>query len=290
MQDIKSTTPSSQPGPSLAQGVVSHGWLAATSEFEHQAPGWKQRLYGASGASIAVHLGLFLAIMALLSVAPDTKPLEPTPLKSDLIVHLQVAGPGGGGGGSPAPAPPKPMEIPKAKPPAPVPVTPPPPQPVPEPPRPVPVLNAPVMTSLANVVQSTGSSSISLASYGGGGRGGGIGSGTGNGVGPGTGGGFGGGAYRPGSGVVDPTELKKVEPKYTSEAMRAKITGEVELEVVIEANGTVGEMRVVKSLDRTFGLDEEAKKAAKQWLFRPATLQGKPVPIVVRLILEFRLH
>ena len=90
--------------------------------------------------------------------------------------------------------------------------------------------------------------------------------------------------------MVQPRVTRHVEPKYTSEAMRAKITGEVELEVVIEANGTVGDMRVVKSLDRTFGLDEEAKKAAKQWLFRPATFQGKPVPIVVRLVLEFRLH
>jgi TonB family protein len=290
MQDSTPTPVPSHSDHVLSHGVVSHGWLAETSEFEHQVPGWKQRLYGASGASIVAHVAMFLLVIFLLSVAPDTKPFEPPPpMKTDLIVHLQVPGPGGGGGGSPAPAPPKPLEIPKAKPPEPVPVAPPPP-PTPEPPKPVPVLNAPVMTNMANVVQSSGSSSISLAQYGGGGRGGGIGSGTGNGVGEGTGGGFGGGAYRPGSGVTNPVDLKKVEPKYTSEAMRAKITGEVELEVVIEANGTVGDMRVVKSLDRTFGLDEEAKKAAKQWLFRPATFQGKPVPIVVRLVLEFRLH
>lgn len=100
--------------------------------------------------------------------------------------------------------------------------------------------------------------------------------------------GFGEGAYRPQPGITNPIALKQVEPKYTSEAMRAKIQGEVELNVVIRADGTIGDVRVAKSLDRTFGLDEEAIKAAKQWLFRPGMLDGKSVPVLVTLILEFR--
>ena len=43
-------------------------------------------------------------------------------------------------------------------------------------------------------------------------------------------------------------------------------------------DGTVGETaKVIQSLDAKFGLDDEAVKASKQWLFKPATKDGKPV-------------
>jgi TonB family protein len=162
--------------------------------------------------------------------------------------------------------------------------------PVPTPPPPTPTLTAPIETNLASVIQSSGAASFSLAPLGGGGRGTGIGEGKGSGVGPGEGGGFGGGAYQPGSGVSDPVVLKEVRPNYTSEAMRAKIQGLVELEAVVEPNGTISQVRVTKSLDRQFGLDAEAILAAKKWLFKPGYLAGKPVPVLITLILEFRLH
>jgi TonB family protein len=178
------------------------------------------------------------------------------------------------------------MEVPHHKAPDPIPepvVTP--------PPTPIPTLNAPIETNMASVIQATGASSVSLTSFGGGGSGGGIGSGRGNGVGPGTGGGFGGGAFRPGNGISSPSLLRQVEPKYTSDAMRAKIQGDVELEVVILPNGTVGDVRITKSLDDKFGLDQEAIKAAKQWLFKAGVdRSGQPQPVLVTLILSFRLH
>lgn len=147
------------------------------------------------------------------------------------------------------------------------------------------------MTPDANIAQATGTSSVSLAAYGGGGRGTGLGQGTGSGVGRGTGAGFGGDAYQLGSGIQNPVLLKEVKPAYTSEAMRAKIQGSVELEVVLLANGTVGDVRVKRSLDRVNGLDLEAIKAGKQWLFRPAMdREGKPVPVIITMILDFRLH
>jgi protein TonB len=205
------------------------------------------------------------------------------------FVFLPQPGPGGGGGGSPAPAPPKPMEVPKHKMPDPVPVQPV-PTPPPPPPVPVPTLTAPVETNAANLIQATGNNLVSLAAYGGGGRGGGIGKGSGSGVGEGTGGGFGGGAYMPGNGVSDPVLVKKVEPQYTPEAMRAKIHGEVELEAVILPNGTVGDLRVSKSLDDKYGLDKAAMAAAKQWLFQPSMKDGQRVPVRVTLILTFRLY
>ena len=90
--------------------------------------------------------------------------------------------------------------------------------------------------------------------------------------------------------LVPPEAIRRVQPRYTSDAMRAKIQGVVILEAVVDASGRVGRTRVVESLDSHFGLDHEATIAANQWLFRPATLNGQPVPAVVTLTLEFRLH
>lgn len=81
-----------------------------------------------------------------------------------------------------------------------------------------------------------------------------------------------------------------MRPRYTGDAMRAKIQGDVELEAVVLPGGTVGDVRVVKSLDARFGLDREAIRAAKLWTFGPATLNGGPVPAVVGIVLSFRLH
>jgi len=275
------------PDPRTATGVVSSGWLAQQSIFEHAD---ERKMGRAMVSSMAVHVGLFFVIIALLSFRPDPRIFEPPPTEAPKVVYLQQVGPGGGGGGSPAPAPPKPLEIPKHKAPDPVPIVTP-PQVVTPPPPPPPTLDAPIITSMANVMQATGTSSISLANLGGGGRGTGIGPGRGDGVGPGWDGGFGGGAKRPGSGIAMPTLLRQVEPKYTSEAMRAKVQGSVELEAVVLPNGTVGDVRITRSLDKAFGLDQEAIKAAKGWLFRPGSdRDGKPVGVIVTLILEFRLH
>jgi protein TonB len=282
------STPAS-PAPGLgseqSRGIVSSGWLAAEPPT---APSRRRRFGGAFGASLALHGGVLLLVLAIFAVTP-TDTLNNLQDQVIHMVYLQQPGPGGGGGGSPAPAPPKPMEIPKHKMPDPIPMAPPPP--VPPPPVPPPTLNAPVMTNNAETIQSTGQSSVSLAAYGGGGRGAGVGSGRGNGVGPGEGGGFGGGAYRPGNGVRLPTVVHEVKPTYTAEAMRNKLQGSVELEAVVMPDGSVGQVRVTKSLDRATGLDDEAVKAAKQWQFSPAVdRDGKPVAIIVQLILDFRLH
>src|SRR5207237_444697 len=99
------------------------------------------------------------------------------------------------------------------------------------------------------------------------GTGTGIGPGTGSGLGPGSGGGTGGGTYRPGNGVTTPRVLKEVKPQYTSDAMRAKVQGSVWLECVVRPDGSVGDVKVIRSLDSTFGLDLEAMKAARPWKF-----------------------
>ena len=90
--------------------------------------------------------------------------------------------------------------------------------------------------------------------------------------------------------VVAPRLTRSVHARYTPDAMRAKIQGLVAVEVIVSPEGYVTAARVSKSLDKDFGLDEEALKAARQWTFMPGTYQGQAVAVRVMIELEFRLH
>ena len=87
-----------------------------------------------------------------------------------------------------------------------------------------------------------------------------------------------------------PVPVLQVKPQYTSEAMRAKIQGVVTLEVVVNADGTVGDANVVRSLDPIFGLDQSAIAAVKAWKFKPGRRAGKPIPVLVTVELSFTLR
>jgi len=98
------------------------------------------------------------------------------------------------------------------------------------------------------------------------------------------------GVSRPGGSVTAPRVVKDVKPRYGAEAMRAKIQGTVQLEAVVQADGTVGEVRVIRSLDREFGLDDEAVACLKQWRFTPGTKDGVAVPVLVSVEMSFTLR
>ena len=85
-----------------------------------------------------------------------------------------------------------------------------------------------------------------------------------------------------------PTFVPK--PKYTADAMRARIQGTVWVECVVQTSGVCSDMRVVRSLDQTFGLDQEALNAARQFRFRPGVRLGEPVAVLVTIELSFTLH
>jgi beta-N-acetylhexosaminidase len=91
------------------------------------------------------------------------------------------------------------------------------------------------------------------------------------------------------SGLKPPVLVKQVKPFFNHDAMQAKIQGTVVVECVVRPDGTVGDVRVVRSLDKTYGLDDEAVKAAKQWRFTPGTKDGKPVPVLISIELTFTL-
>jgi TonB family protein len=122
-------------------------------------------------------------------------------------------------------------------------------------------------------------------------KGNGIGNGPGSGVGDGDRPGAGqGDGLEPGNGVSWPRLVQQVKPNYTPDAMRAQVEGMVELEIVVLPDGSVGRVRVVRSLDSRFGLDQEAINAVRRWRFEPARQLGKAVPARVGVELSFNLR
>jgi TonB family protein len=91
-------------------------------------------------------------------------------------------------------------------------------------------------------------------------------------------------------GVELPKVVREVKPKYTAEAMRAKIQGMVTVELIVGKDGKVTKARVSESLDQVLGLDEQALVAVKQWSFIPGTLNGEAVAVLVKIDMQFRLH
>jgi periplasmic protein TonB len=262
-------------------GVVSSGWLAANSTFTRVDDRRRGRAFV---ASLVLHgLGL-LGVLAVMAWAPRVAIEQLTRLEKVDLVFLQAPGPGGGGGGGNRMSdPPRKLEM-KAELPKPV---------VLEPVKadiPPPTLVAPIQSHAA-VLQTAGAIiGLTGAPSLGPGPGTGSGPGDGPGVGPGPRRGFGGDVMGEGSDAQPPTLLRGVDPKYTTEAMRAKVQGTVTLEAVIAPDGTVRDIRVVKSLDRIHGLDEAALRTARQWQFRPAMFQGRPVAYLVLIELSFNLR
>jgi TonB family protein len=81
--------------------------------------------------------------------------------------------------------------------------------------------------------------------------------------------------------------VEKPKPEYTAEGRNMKIEGDVVLDLVFLANGTVQMNRVVSGLGH--GLDEAAVRAAQQIKFKVAKREGTPVDFPARVRIEFRL-
>jgi periplasmic protein TonB len=269
--------------------------------FEHEPK--RLGLSFIASAIFDVLFGLLLIWATRFSPRATTGAVLPDQLNPN-IVWLSEPGPGGGGGGggNQMKEPPRPAELPgKDK--LTVPVEKPPslepPKKPKEEPKQVEDLNIPakLMASAGQTVAGAieiapPSASQGLGTGGGAGTGAGsgIGPGTGSGLGPGSGGGTGGGVYQPGNGVTSPVPLVIPKPNYTADAMRARIQGTVWVECIVQTNGLCTGAHVVRSLDPTFGLDQEALKAANLFRFRPGLRLGEPVAVQVTIELSFTLH
>ncbi len=93
--------------------------------------------------------------------------------------------------------------------------------------------------------------------------------------------------YKIGPGIVPPKVLEKTEPKYTDQARSAKLEGKVALTIVVGTDQRAHDIKVTKSLDP--GLDANAIASIKAWRFQPGTKNGKPVPVLAHVEVNFRL-
>lgn len=90
------------------------------------------------------------------------------------------------------------------------------------------------------------------------------------------------------SGNIDPPiKIYSPQPLYTEEARRAGIQGVVILEAVVDAEGTVRNVKVLKGLP--MGLDQSAVDAVMTWRYEPATQEGRPVPVYFTFTISFSL-
>lgn len=95
--------------------------------------------------------------------------------------------------------------------------------------------------------------------------------------------------HEPGNGVSLPQVVTQVKAEYTQEAMQNRIEGKVGLELVVLADGAVGDVKVFESLDSVYGLDRNAVAAMKQWTFKPGMKDGKAVAVRVHVEMVYSL-
>jgi protein TonB len=90
-----------------------------------------------------------------------------------------------------------------------------------------------------------------------------------------------GGAIRP------PQKVHHVAPDYPAIARSARVSGIVILEAMISEDGSVREVKVLRSIPL---LDNAAADAVRQWRFTPTLLNGVPVPVVMTVTVAFNLN
>jgi protein TonB len=88
-------------------------------------------------------------------------------------------------------------------------------------------------------------------------------------------------------GMKAPQKIVDVAPAYPAVAQRARIEGVVILEAVIDAQGRVQSVRVLRSIAL---LDQAAVDAVQQWRFTPALLNAEPVPVVMTVTVNFTMQ
>jgi protein TonB len=97
---------------------------------------------------------------------------------------------------------------------------------------------------------------------------------------------------RPGIGdVTEPVliESSKVLPRYPELARRAGVSGRVILEAIVQIDGTVASVRILRESPPHLGFGEAARAAVARWRYRPGTQQDRPVAVYFTVIVDFAL-
>jgi len=94
-------------------------------------------------------------------------------------------------------------------------------------------------------------------------------------------------AVRIGGNIKPPTKILDVKPVYPEVAQKARVQGVVICEVLVRPDGTVADVRVLRSIPL---LDQAAFNAVLQWIFTPTLLNGSAVPVVMTVTVNFTLE
>ena len=86
--------------------------------------------------------------------------------------------------------------------------------------------------------------------------------------------------------VLEGKLIKRVEPIYPEEAKRIGVQGQVVMDVTIDGQGSVTEVKVQKGHPL---LNDAALEAVKQWKYNPTFLNGTPIPVIAVVNLDFEL-
>jgi protein TonB len=90
-----------------------------------------------------------------------------------------------------------------------------------------------------------------------------------------------------GNGVSSPEVLSKVNPGYSEDARQNKISGDVLVYLEVDQDGLPQHVRVIRGVGH--GLDEKAVEAVKQYKFKPATKDGRPVKVAMNIKVNFQI-
>jgi TonB family protein len=87
--------------------------------------------------------------------------------------------------------------------------------------------------------------------------------------------------------ISPPVVHRKVDPKYLPAAVAERVEGKVRLACVIDEEGKVSHVELVRGADDR--LNQAAVEALAKWEFYPATRHGEPVEVDVLVEIPFAL-
>jgi TonB family protein len=95
------------------------------------------------------------------------------------------------------------------------------------------------------------------------------------------------GTVRTVKGLKLPVPISTPEAEFSDEARRKGVNGNVVIQMLVTEEGTPAQVEVVASAG--YGLDEQALKATRRYTFKPASLDGVPVPWFMPVEINFTL-